>query len=402
MMRMKKNAQVYRDGFFSLEEVTFDVFQDGGIAKGSSLSDNNNAEYFIFPGFADVHVHLREPGFSYKETVKTGTLAAAHGGYTAVCPMANLNPVPDSRAHLDVQLDCIKRDACIDVHPMGAITVSENGKELSDMEVMAADVAGFSDDGRGVADASVMREAMLRAKALGKIIAAHCEDMTYPPADPKSEWSEVERDILLAKETGAALHICHVSSAVSLDLIRQAKRDGIDITCETGPHYLLLDDTMRGEGGNWKMNPPLRAPSDRDALIEALQDGTIDMIATDHAPHSAEEKARGFAGSLNGIVGLECAFQVLYTGLVKKGILPLNRLVALMSDNPRRRFALGNAGYDTGNYSVWALDRETRVDTSSFVSMGRSTPFDGMKVWGMCLGTIYGGKCVWNAAITEN
>ncbi|MBQ8577786.1 MAG: dihydroorotase [Clostridia bacterium] len=397
MTKTKRNAMVYRGGFFSPEEVSLDVSAGD---KGGIVSENS--EYYVFPGFADVHVHLREPGFSYKETVKTGTRAAAHGGYTAVCPMANLDPVPDSREHLDVQLDCIRRDACVDARPMGAITVGENGQVLADLEAMAEDVAGFSDDGRGVADAALMREAMVRAKALGKIIVAHCEDLTYAPADPRSEWSEVERDILLAKETGAALHVCHVSSAVSLELIRQAKKDGIDVTCETGPHYLLLDETMRADSGNWKMNPPLRAPADREALIVALHDGTVDMIATDHAPHSAEEKAKGFAGSLNGIVGLECAFPVLYTGLVKPGILTLEKLIALMSDNPRRRFSLGAAGYEHGDCTVWALNEKTTVDAAAFASMGRSTPFDGMEVFGKCIATFWKGRCVWNAATTEN
>ena len=316
--------------------------------------------------------------------------------------MPNLNPVPDSRANLDEQLSLIRRDACVKTVPMGAITVGENGRELADLDAMAADVAGFSDDGRGVEDPALMREAMVRAKALGKIIAAHCEDLTYAPADPRSEWSEVERDILLAKETGAALHVCHVSSAVSLELIRQAKRDGIDVTCETGPHYLLLDDTMREDHGRWKMNPPLRSPADREALIAALLDGTVDMIATDHAPHSAEEKAKGFAGSLNGIVGLECAFPTLYTGLVKPGILTLEHLIALMSDNPKKRFGLGAIGVSEEEYTVWDLSAQYRVDAQTFCTMGRSTPFDGMEVFGKCIATVYGGKCVWNAAMTEN
>lgn len=401
MTRMKRNAYVYRNGFFSSEEVVLDAFHgDGSISGGFDFTENS--EFYIFPGFADVHVHLREPGFSYKETIKTGTLAAAHGGYTAVCAMPNLNPVPDGRDGLQKQLDIIGRDACIRVLPMGAITVGERGECLAQLKETARDTAAFSDDGRGVADEALMRNAMLLAKKLGKVIAAHCEDVRYAPADPRSEWSEVERDIRLAEETGAALHICHVSSAQSLSLIRDAKRRGVDITCETGPHYLLLDDTMKADSGSWKMNPPLRSPKDREALIEALSDGTVDMIATDHAPHSAEEKSRGFAGSLNGIVGLECAFPVLYTHLVKTGILTLEKLTTLLSDNPRRRFSLGEAGYDQENYTVWNLQKKTRVDASAFLSMGRSTPFDGMEVYGTCIATVYGGKCVWNAAITEN
>ena len=387
MMKSTKTSMVYRSGHFVPEAFSF----------APAVSVSSDIEYFVFPGFADVHVHLREPGFSYKETVKTGTLAGAAGGYTALCPMPNLKPVPDSQEHLDEQLACIRRDACVKTVPMGAITVGEDGKVLSDLEALAPFVSAFSDDGRGVADAALMREAMVRAKALGKIIAAHCEDLTYAPADPRSEWSEVERDILLAKETGCALHVCHVSSAVSLELIRQAKRDGIDVTCETGPHYLLLDESMREDHGRWKMNPPLRSPADREALVAALLDGTVDMIATDHAPHSAEEKAKGFAGSMNGIVGLECAFPTLYTGLVKTGILTLEKLIALMSDNPRTRFALGGLDVTENEYTVWDLSAVSRVNPGAFATMGRSTPFEGMEVYGRCIATVYGGECVYTA-----
>ena len=387
MMKSTKTSMVYRSGHFVPEAFSF----------APAVSVSSDIEYFVFPGFADVHVHLREPGFSYKETVKTGTLAGAAGGYTALCPMPNLKPVPDSLEHLDEQLACIRRDACVKTVPMGAITVGEDGKVLSDLEALAPFVSAFSDDGRGVADAALMREAMVRAKALGKIIAAHCEDLTYAPADPRSEWSEVERDILLAKETGCALHVCHVSSAVSLELIRQAKRDGIDVTCETGPHYLLLDESMREDHGRWKMNPPLRSPADREALVAALLDGTVDMIATDHAPHSAEEKAKGFAGSLNGIVGLECAFPTLYTGLVKTGILTLEKLIVLMSDHPRTRFALGSLDVTENEYTVWDLSAVSRVNPGAFATMGRSTPFEGMEVYGRCIATVYGGECVYTA-----
>ena len=386
MMKSTKTSMVYRSGHFVPEAFSF----------APAVSVSSDIEYFVFPGFADVHVHLREPGFSYKETVKTGTLAGAAGGYTALCPMPNLKPVPDSQEHLDEQLACIRRDACVKTVPMGAITVGEDGKVLSDLEALAPFVSAFSDDGRGVADAALMREAMVRAKALGKIIAAHCEDLTYAPADPRSEWSEVERDILLAKDTGCALHVCHVSAAVSLELFRQAKRDGIDVTCETGPHYLLLDESMREDHGRWKMNPPLRSPADREALVAALLDGTVDMIATDHAPHSAEEKAKGFAGSLNGIVGLECAFPTLYTGLVKTGILTLEKLIALMSDHPRNRFALGGLDVTENEYTVWDLSAVSRVNPGAFATMGRSTPFEGMEVYGRCIATVYGGECVWS------
>ena len=387
MMKSTKTSMVYSSGHFIPEAFSF----------VPAVSVSTDTEYFIFPGFADVHVHLREPGFSYKETVKTGTLSGAAGGYTALCPMPNLKPVPDSAEHLEEQLACIRRDACVKTVPMGAITVGEDGKMLADLEAIAPFVSAFSDDGRGVADAALMREAMVRAKALGKIIAAHCEDLTYEPADPRSEWSEVERDILLAKDTGCALHVCHISSAVSLELIRQAKREGIDVTCETGPHYLLLDESMREDLGKWKMNPPLRSPSDREALVAALLDGTVDMIATDHAPHSAEEKSKGFAGSLNGIVGLECAFPTLYTGLVRTGVLPLEKLVALMSENPRKRFALGGAEVTENEYTVWDLSAVSRVAPETFLTMGRSTPFEGMEVYGRCIATVYNGECVYAA-----
>lgn len=382
-------AMVFRDGVFREESVSLPCDISASVSDGASVH--------IIPGFADVHVHLREPGYSYKETVKTGTAAAAAGGYTAVCPMPNLDPVPDSREHLDIQLGCIGRDACILTKPFGSITKGEKGTELSDLEAMAQDVAGYSDDGKGVADRGLMREAMQRAKALGKVIAAHCENTAYAPADPRSEWDEVERDILLAQETGAALHCCHISSSVSLSLIRQAKRDGIDVTCETGPHYLLLDDTMREDSGKWKMNPPLRTPADREALLEALTDRTVDMIATDHAPHSAEEKERSFAASLNGIVGLECAFPVLYTGLVKPGILTLEELIGKMSTSPRRRFSLGGETVTPDTYTVLALGIPFTVRAARFLSMGHTTPFDGTVCYGRSILTVYGGNTVWNS-----
>ncbi|MBQ3065122.1 MAG: dihydroorotase [Clostridia bacterium] len=388
MTKMMHCANVYRMGTFVAEAFSF--FHDHAVFSDS-------VEYFVFPGFADVHVHLREPGFSYKETILTGTRAAARGGFTAVCSMANLSPVPDTVANLQTQLDMIDRDACILVKPMGAITVGEKGNRIADLEGMAPMVSAFSDDGCGVADAGLMREAMQRAHALGKVIAAHCEDTRYLPADPRSEWSEVERDILLAADTGAALHVCHVSSEVSLSLIRQAKRDGIDVSCETAPHYLLLDETMCEDFGKWKMNPPLRSPKDKAALIEAVLDGTVDMIATDHAPHSAEEKSRGFEKSLNGIVGLECAFPVLYTGLVREGILSIEDLVRLMSINPRQRFSLGGTEVDIDAYTVWAIGQRDTVDPSRFLSMGRCTPFEGMNVYAACAETVYKNRPVWSS-----
>ena len=362
-------------------------------------------EYFVFPGFCDVHVHFREPGFSYKETIASGTRAAARGGYTAVCPMPNLDPVPDSAAHLRVELDAVERDAAIAVYPYGAITVGEKGEALADLEGIADSVAAFSDDGHGVQSRDMMREAMLRAKALGKLIVAHCEDNAllrggyiqdgaYAAAHghrgicSESEWRQIERDLALAAETGCGYHVCHISCKESVELIRQAKRAGVDVTCETAPHYLLLDENDLQEDGRFKMNPPLRAREDRLALLEGIQDGTVDMIATDHAPHSAEEKARGLEKSAFGVVGIETAFPLLYTYLVKTGELTLERLLELLTVNPRRRFSIP-FGED---YTVWDLNQTYTVDPADFLSMGRATPFAGWNVYGKCMLTVAGGK----------
>ncbi|MBS7389442.1 MAG: dihydroorotase [Oscillospiraceae bacterium] len=365
----------------------------------------NSSQYMIFPGFCDVHVHLRQPGFSYKETIKTGTQASAHGGYTTVFSMPNLKPVPDSAEHLKEQLDIIKKDAVINVLPYGAITVGQNGEELSDMEGMAKDVIAFSDDGRGVQSEEMMKEAMLRAKALGKIIVAHCEDNSllhggyihdgvyaskhsHRGICSESEWKPIKRDLELCRQTGCAYHVCHISCKESVELIRQAKAQGIDVTCETGPHYLILTDEDLKEDGRFKMNPPLRSKEDRQALIEGVLDGTIDMIATDHAPHSQEEKSRGLEKSAFGIVGIETAFQLLYTHLVKKNIISLERLVELLAVNPRKRFGLE---YDN-SFTVWDLDKKTVINPSDFLSMGKATPFEGEEVFGECELTVCNGK----------
>lgn len=370
----------------------------------------NSPRYVIFPGFCDVHVHFREPGFSYKETMETGSIASARGGYTTVCTMPNLNPVPDSLEHLNAQLERIRSGACIQVVPYGAITVGERGETLADLEAMAPYVAGFSDDGRGVQSEELMRQAMLRAKALGKPIVAHCEDNSllrggyihdgaYAKAHghrgicSESEWGPIARDLKLVKETGVSYHVCHISTKESVELIRQAKAEGLDVTCETGPHYLVMDDSMLEENGRFKMNPPLRSKEDREALVQGLLDGTIDMIATDHAPHSAEEKARGLEKSAFGVVGIETAFPIIYTYLVKPGILPLERAVDLLCANPRKRFGL-TLGRD---FSVWDLDAESTVDSKDFLSMGKATPFEGWKVSGRCLATIRDGQIVYQA-----
>lgn len=355
----------------------------------AGLSDHS--EYVCFPGFCDVHVHFREPGFLYKETIASGSRAAARGGYTTVCPMPNLSPVPDSRQTLEQELAAIRRDALIRVIPYGSITKGELGKELSEMEAMKEDVAGFSDDGKGVQDPQVMREAMLRARALGRLIVAHCEDNSLLPA-PESEWKQIERDIELAEETGCAYHVCHISCKESVELIRQAKKDRIDVSCETAPHYLLLNDSQVEDHGRFKMNPPIRKRKDQEALIEGLADGTIEMIATDHAPHSAEEKARGFAGSLSGIVGIETAFPLIYTGLVKTGLVSMETVVNALAVNPYRRFGLERREDD---YSIWDLNDSYVIDPADFLSMGKSTPFEGWTVSGRCVRTVCGGQLVY-------
>ena len=376
--------------------------------EGGAFGFDDNG-YAVFPGFCDVHVHFREPGFSYKETVASGCAAAAAGGYTAVCTMPNLNPVPDSREHLEAELAVIGRDATINVLPYAAITVGQRGEQLAALEEMAADVAGFSDDGRGVQRDEMMRQAMLRAKKLGKMIVAHCEvnellrggyihDGAYARAHghrgicSESEYRQIERDLKLVEETGCAYHVCHISAKESVALIRQAKARGLDVSCETAPHYLLLDDSMLQEEGRFKMNPPVRGREDRQALIEGIQDGTIDIIATDHAPHSAEEKSRGLEKSAFGIVGLETAFPVLYTGLVLTGIISLEKLVELLSTNPRRRFNIPLTGEDC---CVWDLNERYTIDPTGFRSMGRATPFAGMEVCGRCVKTVYNGKTVY-------
>ena len=295
---------------------------------------------YILPGFADVHVHLREPGFLYKETIQTGTMAAAAGGFTDIFSMPNLDPCPDSREHLQVQLDAIRKDAKVHVYPYGAITVGEKGEQLADLRAMASDVIAFTDDGKGVASEDYMRQAMKQAKELGRIIVAHCEDESYPKESSESEWKQLKRDIRLVRETGCSYHVCHISTRESVELVRSAKAEGLDITCETAPHYLVLSRDDIEDHGRFKMNPPIKGKEDQVALLEALRDGTIDMIATDHAPHSAEEKAKGFSGSAFGIVGMETAFPVLYTHLVTKGKLTLQELIKLMHTNPRKRFGL--------------------------------------------------------------
>lgn len=385
------------------------AFAEKFLADGG-LSPVILKKYIIVPGLCDVHVHFREPGFSYKETIASGSAAAAHGGYTAVCTMPNLSPVPDSAEHLQVQLDAIERGAAIKVLPYGAITVGEKGEKLADMEAMSDKVCAFSDDGKGVQNDEMMREAMTAAKRLGKIIAAHCEDNSllfggyihdgeyarmhgHRGISSASEYKQIERDLRLAEETGCAYHVCHISTKESVELIRQAKAHGVNVTCETAPHYLVLCDEDMQEDGRFKMNPPLRSREDKQALIEGIKDGTIDMIATDHAPHSAEEKGRGLEKSLMGVVGLETAFPVLYTELVMKNIITLDRLVELMSFKPKERF-----GIDTNNdFAVFDISEAYKIDPENFLSMGRATPFAGREVFGRCLLTVHNEKVVYKA-----
>ena len=365
-------------------------------------------EYVVLPGFCDVHVHFREPGFSYKESIFTGSLAAAHGGYTAVCTMPNVNPVPDTKAHLKEQLELIRQDGMIRVYPYGSITMEQKGEQLSDMKGIAPQVIAFSDDGKGVQNDNMMRSAMIKAKQLGKLIVAHCEDNSllnggyihdgdyardnhHRGICSESEWKQVARDLALVKETGCAYHVCHISCKETVELIRKAKKDGLNVTCETAPHYLIMDDSWLQEDGRYKMNPPLRDKSDREALIAGIQDGTIDMIATDHAPHSEEEKSKGLDGSNFGIVGLETAFPLLYTYLVKENVISMEKLLQLLVTNPRKRFKIP-MGVD---FSIWDLNQTYVVDPSEFQSQGKSTPFAGWRVWGKCMATVCDGKLVW-------
>ena len=412
MKALFKDAVVCLDGEVKKQDMLFDdavlsVFR-GNMFPATSFGNSIFNNCLIIPGLCDVHVHLREPGFSYKETIATGTAACARGGYTAVCSMPNLKPAPDTPENIAPQLDAIRRTAVIPVYPYGTITKLQAGLELSDMDGLKTDAIAFSDDGKGVQSEELMEAAMRKAKSLGKLIVAHCEDNSllrggyihdgeyarlhgHRGICSESEWGPIKRDLELVERTGCGYHVCHISTKESVALIREAKRRGLDVTCETAPHYLVMDDSELLEEGRFKMNPPIRSREDREALLEGLLDGTIDMIATDHAPHSAEEKSRGLEGSLMGVVGIETAFAVLYTELVCKGILSLERLVEAMCYAPRRRFGITS---DMG-YTVFETEREYAIDPKEFLSMGRSTPFEGRVVRGRCLATVYNGKTVY-------
>lgn len=411
------NANVFVQGNFIKSNI---FIADGTILEISDRTPQAACPVFdckgryLFPGFIDVHVHLREPGFFYKESMESGTKAAAHGGYTTICAMPNLNPVPDSAEHLEVQLKAIRENACIRVVPYGTITIGEMGEKLAAYDEIVGQVCAFSDDGRGVQNDEIMAEAMKKISGYDKIIAAHCEDNTllrggyihdgaYAAAHghrgicSESEWGQIARDLELVRRTGCKYHVCHISTKESVELIRRAKAEGLDVSCETAPHYLVLNDSMLQEDGRFKMNPPIRSEEDRQALLAGILDGTIDMIATDHAPHSAEEKSRGLEKSLMGVVGLETAFPILYTELVQKNILPLYRLIDLMHTNPRKRFGVGTplAVGQPADLTLFDLDESYTIDPETFLSKGRATPFAGRQVCGRCKLTLYHGNTVW-------
>jgi dihydroorotase len=417
------NATIFTENNFIKANITISngIIVDISLSSPSDDSivlDFNN--YFIFPGFIDVHVHLREPGFFYKETISSGTMAAAHGGYTTVCSMPNLTPTPDCMENLNIQLNIIKNSAKINVIPYGTITKGEQGKELSDIDELAKYVAAFSDDGRGVQNEQIMKKAMFKIKEHNKILAAHCEDNSllnggyihdgeyaklhnHKGISSESEWKQIKRDLKLVKETGCKYHICHISTKESVELIRQAKSEGLDVSCETAPHYLVLNDMNLQEDGRFKMNPPIRSEADRLALIEGVCDGTIDMIATDHAPHSAEEKSRGLKGSAMGVVGLETAFPILYTNLVKTKIISLEKLIELMHTSPSKRFKIGTplkVG-KSADLTVFDLNEKYKINPDNFFSKGKSTPFSGNKVYGKCKMTMFKREILWQENITE-
>ena len=418
MEYLLRNANVYIDGGFRKTDIYIKdgmiVSFDSGFHSSEGVVSFDFDNKYIFPGFTDVHVHLREPGFLRKETIETGSMAAAAGGYTSVCAMPNLDPVPDSAENIKKEEEIIEKTAVVHVYPYGAITVGEKGEKLADLEGMAPYAFAFSDDGHGVQNDDMMRKAMTEAKRLGKVIAAHCEvnellnggyihDGKYAALHghrgicSESEWKQIERDIELVKETGCAYHVCHISTKESVELIRQAKKDGVNISCETGPHYLVMNDMDLQEEGRFKMNPPIRDESDRQALIEGLKDGTIDVIATDHAPHTKEEKSKGLEKSLMGVVGLETAFPIVYTELVRKGVITLEKAVELLNVNAKKRFGIGASikEGEKADLTVFDLDEEYTVDPEKFHTKGRSTPFEGWKVYGKCLMTMVDGRIVY-------
>lgn len=413
-----KSGRIVRGGMSEIADVVVrggmieQIVPEVEILEGDKVVDCMGK--IVVSGLVDLHVHLREPGFEAKETIASGTAAAAHGGFTTVCSMPNLNPAPDTVEHLQQQLDAIERDAVVKVLPYATITRERYGRELVDFAALKPMVAGFSDDGSGVQNGEVMRAAMAEAVKADAIIAAHCEvnellkggyihDGEYAAQHghkgicSESEWQQIERDIELAAETGCRYHVCHISTKESVELIRQAKQRGVKVTCETGPHYLTMCDMDLKEEGRFKMNPPIRSAADRDALVEGLKDGTIDVVATDHAPHTAEEKSRGLAGSAMGVVGLETSFAVIYTKLVREGVISLEKAIEVLSEAPRKIFNIGG-GLSEGqaaDIAVFDLEAEFDVNPEDFHSKGRSTPFAGWHLWGECCLTMVDGKIVW-------
>ena len=394
---------------------------DGKIAAiGEMLTADADTEVFdaegciVTYGLADVHVHLREPGYSVKETITTGTRASARGGVTTVCSMPNLQPAPDAPETIAVEQQMIDEQAVIEVLPFATISSHRAGRELADIEALRPLSVGYSDDGNGIQTEPLMREAMKRIAAVDGIIAAHCEDDSLLHAGyihdgeyarthghkgicSESEWGPIKRDVVLAEEVGCRYHVCHISTKESVEIIREAKQKCAHISCETAPHYLVLCDVDLKEEGRFKMNPPLRAAEDRAALIEGIKDGTIEVIATDHAPHTAEEKSRGLKGSMMGIVGIETSFAICYTHLVRKGVITIEKLIALMSENPRRIFRLGGAMQvgERADIAVFDVTKPYTIDTAEFLSMGKATPFEGEEVYGRCMLTLFGGETVW-------
>ena len=418
------NKLLLKDGTVVAEGVSrkADVLVADGIiaAIGESLVADAETEVFdaegcvVTYGLADVHVHLREPGYSAKETITTGTRACARGGVTTVCSMPNLQPAPDAPETIAVQQQMIDEQAVIEVRPFATISSKRAGRELADIEALRPLSVGYSDDGNGIQTEPLMREAMKRIAAVDGIIAAHCEDDSLLHAGyihdgdyarehghkgicSESEWGPIKRDVALAQEEGCRYHVCHISTKESVEIIREAKQKCNHISCETGPHYLVLCDENLQEEGRFKMNPPLRAKEDKAALIEGIKDGTIEVIATDHAPHTAEEKSRGLKGSMMGIVGIETSFAICYTHLVRKGVITLEKLIALMSENPRRIFRLGGAMRvgERADIAVFDVREPYKIDTAEFLSMGKATPFEGEEVYGRCMLTLFGGEKVW-------
>ena len=412
-----KGALVFQDAKLYKKDV---LISDGLVKSIATSLECPEAEIIdatdcvLTPGFVDVHVHFREPGFEYKETIETGSKAAARGGYTTVCTMPNLNPVPDSPEHIAQQLAAIKDSAVIEVLPYAAITVGRAGKQLCDFAALKGSCFALTDDGSGVQSDEMMLEAMKLAVEQDMMIAAHCEDNSllrggyihdgnycrehgHKGICSESEWGQIARDLKLAEQTGCRYHVCHISTKESVAIIREAKKRGVKVTCETGPHYLTLCDADLQEDGRFKMNPPLRAAEDMQALIEGIKDGTIDVIATDHAPHSAEEKSKGLAGSAMGVVGIETAFPVLYTKLVRPGIISLELLLSLMSESPRKTFGLSGGMVEGAAADLCLIDlnKKYTINPDQFISKGHSTPFEGWEVWGDVLMTLKDGQIVW-------